>query len=196
MFSSSWMAPLLGVTSILAVVAVLFLVRVWPRKPELTADELADMAGTPMPPLQKRAWWGLAIGVAALATASVMIATRGAVEYWENDGFRLMVMGIFIAGLLGSALVTHLPLVGLEARGGLDERDRAVLARAPTAQATLLLLGLAAWLVALGQKFHEAGAVPMVYLYLMFGSLVLLMMIGLSVGIILGYWAGGRSAEG
>jgi len=196
MFSSSWMAPLLGVTSILAVIAVLFLVRVWPRKPELTAEELADMAGTPMPVLQKRAWWGLAIGVAALATASVMVATRGAVEYWENDGFRLTVMGIFIAGLLGSALVTHLPLVGLEARGGLDERDRAVLARAPTAQATLMLLGLAGWLVALGQKFHEAGAVPMVYLYLMFGSLVLLMMIGLSVGILLGYWAGVRSAEG
>lgn len=196
MSSQSWMVPLLGITGLLAVVALVFAARVWPRKPALSPEELADLADTPMPVLQKRAWLGLAVGVGALGLASVLVATRGAMTYWENDGFRLTVMGIFIAGLLGSALVTSLPLVGMEARGRLDERDRAVLARAPTAQMALMLLGLAGWLVSLGQMFHDEGAVPMVYLYLMFGSIVLLMMIGQSVGILLGYWAGGRSAEG
>ena len=116
--------------------------------------------------------------------------------YWVDDDLRLLVLGIFRFGLLGSVGVTNLPLIQLRVRDQLDERDRAVLARAPTAQSTLVLLGLATWLVTLTQRFHDEGAVPVVYLYLIFGSVILLMMIGQSLGIILGYWFGARNGEG
>jgi hypothetical protein len=196
MSSQGWWVPLLGVASILAVVAILLLVRVWPRRAGLSEDDLADLADAPMTALQRRAWWGLGIGVAALGASTILLLRNGATAYWEDDAFRLTVLAIFLAGLLGSALVTVFPLAGAEARGRLDERDRAVLARAPTAQVALILLGLAGWLVSLGQMFHDEGAVPMVYLYLMFGSLVLLLMIGQSIGILVGYWAGAGDAEG
>lgn len=196
MSSQGWWVPMIGVVSILAVIALLFLVRVWPRKGGWSTEELADLADAPMTALQRRAWWGLAIGVAALGTAMILVFMNGATAYTEDASFRLAVLAIFLVGLLGSALATNLPLAGLEARGRLDERDRAVLARAPTAQVTLVLLGLATWLVSLGEMFHDEAAVPMVYLYLMFGSLVLLMMIGQSAGILLGYRAGTRDAQG
>ena len=71
-----------------------------------------------------------------------------------------------------------------------------MLARAPVAQTALIVLGLAGWMVTLAQRFHDEGAVPMVYMYLIFGSVILLMLIGQSLGILLGYWLGMRSGEG
>ncbi|MDH3733171.1 MAG: hypothetical protein OEU54_06530 [Gemmatimonadota bacterium] len=192
----SWMVPTLATVVALAVIALVLVIRTWPARPDLSPEEMADLASTPMPTLQRMAWWGFAIGVTSFGVIAFLLSTRGVMTYWEDDGFRLFVLGVFLVGLLGSVGVTNLPLVRLQSTGGLDERDRAVLARAPTAQMTLALLGLAAWLVALGQKFHDEGAVPMVYLYILFGTVVLLMMIGQSVGIILGYWFGARNAEG
>lgn len=196
MSGTGWMVPVLGSVIGLAIVAVIFVVRAWPATPHLSPEEKAEAADAPMPPLQRRAWWGLAIGTGAFALAAYLLSTRGVMTYWEDDPFRLRVLGIFLVGLLGSVGVTNLPLIRLEALGRLDERDRAVLARAPTAQMALGLIGLATWLVALGQKFHDAGAVPMPYLYVLFGSIILLTMIGQSVGIILGYRFGARNAEG
>lgn len=196
MSAQGWLVPMLGTVGLLAAVSVVLLVRVWPRTPELTSEEIADMAETPMPLLQKRAWWGLIIGAMALGIIACILTMKGAASYSEDDGLRLLVLGIFMAGLLGSAVVTSLPLLQLRARGKLDERDRAVLARAPTAQVTLMILGLAAWMVTLAERFHDVGSVPVVYLNLVFGSIILLMMIGQSVGILLGYWIGVRDARG
>jgi hypothetical protein len=196
MSSQGWMVPLLGVVSVLAVVVVVFLTRAWPRKPELSAEELAEMADAPMPKLQKGAWWGLVIAVVAFGVIAAILTTKGAITYWEDDDLRLLVLGIFLVGLLGSVGVTNLPLAQPEVRKQLDERDRAVLARAPTGQSTLMILGLAAWTVMLTQRFHDEGAIPVVYMYLIFGSVILLMMIGQSLGILLGYWFGGRDGEG
>ncbi len=191
-----WAAPMLGIVLLLAGFGVFLLVRAWPRKPELSAEERSDMADTPMPPLQRRASWGLVIGVVTFGALTAILVTKGAATYWEDDNFRLSVMALFIVGLVAQAAITSFPLIGADARKRLDERDRAVLARAGTAQSTLVLLGLATWLVILGQRFHDQGAVPMVYLYLIFGSVVLLMMIGQSLGILLGYWIGVPDGEG
>jgi len=196
MFSQGWMVPLLAAVILLALVAVVHVMRVLPRKPELSPDELAEIADAPMPTVQKGAWWGFMIGTVAIGAITTILSVAGASAYWEDDNLRLLVVGIFLVGLLGSVGVTNLPLIQLRSREQLDERDRAVLARAPTAQASLMLLGLAAWLIALTQRFHDAGAVPVVYLYLIFGSMVLLMMIGQSVGILLGYWLGVRNGKG
>jgi hypothetical protein len=63
-------------------------------------------------------------------------------------------------------------------------------------QSTAVLLALAAWLVGLTQRFHDQGAVPMVYMYLIFGSIILVMMIAQSLGVLLFYWIGVGNAEG
>jgi hypothetical protein len=186
MFETGWMFPLLGAVVLLAIVAVVHLRRMWPRRADLTPEETAEMADAPMPMMQRHALWGLVIGVAALGAISAILTINGADTYWVDDNLRLLVVGIFMAGLLGTVGVTNLPLILQRVRTQLDERDRAVLARAPTAQSTLMLLGLAAWMVTLTQRFHEEGAVPVVYLYLIFGTIILLMMIGQSLGILLG----------
>ena len=71
--------------------------------------------------------------------------------------------------------------------GQLDERDRAILGRAATAQAAGILITLAIWTVGLSETFHAAGAVPVFYLYLVFWSCVVVHLLGLPVGILLGY---------
>ncbi len=196
MFAQGWMVPILGVVILLDAAAVIIIVRYWPKKAKLSPEVLMEMADAPMPILQKRAWWGLGIGVAAFCVIAVILTTKGAMTYWVDDDLRLVVVGIFMAGLLGSVGVTNLPLIRRPARQQLDERDRAVLARAPTAQMTLVVLGVAVWVFSLTRQFHDEGAVPVVYLYLMFGSIILFMMIGQSLGILLGYWFGGRNGEG
>jgi hypothetical protein len=190
-----WTIPLLGTVVALAIVGLALLIRSWPRHGELSSEERAEMAQAPMPPLQRRGWWGLLIGGLTFGVITTILSTQGAVAYWNDDGLRLVVVGIFIGGLLAHVLVTGLPALS---RGGaaLDERDRAILARAPMAQTTVVLLALAAWLITLGERFHDEGAVPMVYLYLIFGSVVLLIFIGQSLGILMGYWLGAGDGQG
>ncbi|UCG85390.1 MAG: hypothetical protein JSW71_15845 [Gemmatimonadota bacterium] len=187
----------IGLLAVLALgaVAVALLVRSWPRRAGLSAEERAEMAAAPMPALQKRAWWGLLVMVATLAIISVILIDQGAVTYWEDDDLRLTVVGIFIAGLFAYAGTILGPTLR-RGRQKLDERDRIVLSRAGTVQSGLVLIALAGWLITLAERFREQGAIPMVYLYLLFGSIVLINLLGQSLGILLGYWMGSANGEG
>ena len=114
----------------------------------------------------------------------------------ENDSLRLTVVGIFIGGLFAYVAILLLAVAKGKAEGNLDERDRRILGQASTAQSALILLSLAAWMIYLAEKFRDAGAVPVVYLYLIFGSVVIVNIIGQAVGILLGYWRLARYGEG
>ncbi|UCD24537.1 MAG: hypothetical protein JSW51_01060 [Gemmatimonadota bacterium] len=187
----------LGLLAVVAlgVVAVGLFLRSMPGRAELTAEERAEMAATPMPPLQKRAWWGLLVTLATLATITVILMNYGAAEYWENDTLRLTVVGIFMAGLFGYVATLLLPQIKGDRRN-LDERDRTVLNRAGTVQSGIVLIALAGWLITLTERFREQGAIPVVYLYLIFGSVVLVNLLGQSLGILLGYWMESGNGEG
>ena len=191
-FLSNLVVPLLVAVVLIGVVGAVLVTRAWPRAAQLSPEERDEMARAPMPALQKRAWWGLAIGGVTLAAITAILTTKGAAAYWENDDLRLFVVAIFLGGLFAYVAVVLLALVKEERDGSLDERDQAILRRASTAQSAAILLALAAWLTALPKMFHSEGAVPVVYLYLMFGSVVLVHMIGQSVGILLGYWFAAR----
>jgi len=171
------------------------LVRAWPRGAAQTPEERAELASAPMPPLQKRAWWSLLIGVVTGGTIAVLLATNGSVAYWENDGFRITVTGIFIGGLFLYAAVLMSSTMKRKRAGTLDERDKQILSRSPNAQSVAGLLALATWMIVLTEKFRDQGAVPVVYLYWIFGSIVIVNIIAQAIGILLGYWMVARHGE-
>jgi len=187
MNASAWMVPVLTVVVLLAAAGIALLARAWPR-PGLSPEESRELSGGPMPPLKKRAWYGLAVALATTVTVTGMVAGRGAEAYWNDDPFRLTVMMIFIGGLVAHSILTGALALKHGRPGAMDERDRAILARAPMAQIVAIMFTLAGWLVTLGERFHEQGAIPMVYMYLLFGSIFLAMMIAHSLGILLLYW--------
>jgi hypothetical protein len=73
------------------------------------------------------------------------------------------------------------------ATSGMDERDRSVLAGAGTWQTAFIIISMAIWSISLGEKFHDSHLVPSVYLYLMFGSVILISFVGQFAGILIGY---------
>ena len=191
---SSLLVPILGVTLVGLVVGVVLLLRSLPRGP-LSPEERGELAKAPMPRLQLRAWWGLAISGLTLVSVASILFSQGAAAYWENDDLRLLVMGIFLGGLFAYVAVVLVALAKDEHDNRLDERDQVILRRVGTTQVTLIILTLAAWLVSLPKMFHEQGAIPVVYLYLMFGSVILVALLGQSLGILIGYWIGGRYGQ-
>ncbi len=195
MLATFWSVPLLGTVLVLAVVAVVLMMRTMSHRKPLSSEEREEMASSPMPPLQKRAWWGLLIGGGTFALIAYILFTRGAAEYWENDSLRLTVVAIFLGGMVMYTGVFLAGFAKMRMKGQLDERDRAILARSPNVQSAAVIMALAAWMISLTEMFHSEGAVPVVYLYLIFGSCILVTLIGQSLGVLLGYWIAARHGE-
>jgi hypothetical protein len=190
-----WSATVLAIVILLAIVPGYALFRIWRGRPRLSAEERSEAAASPLTLLQRNAWLGVAVGVATLGVITVLINIYGVAEYWNNDAFRLTIVGLFIAALFVSALLLLASTAARKDPKRFDERDRQVLAQAGTYQIGFVLVSLAIWLVALGQLFHAEGAVPMVYLYLMFGSIVMISFVGQAAGILLGYWLSERFGQ-
>jgi len=191
-FSSFLQAPVLVAVVLVGVLAVILLVRAWPRRAELSPEERDEMARAPMSLSQKGAWCGLLIAFATLLAIAAILASKGAVEYWENDDLRSLVVAIFIGGLIAHSVLPHLFRLRADQSGSIDERERSIESRGPIEQPPAILITLAAWNLMLALRYHDEGAVPMVYLYLIFGSVILVMMITQSFGILLGHWIGQR----
>ena len=191
-FTQPWSATLLVIVVLLAAVPIYALFRIWRGRPRLTDQERTEAAASPLTRLQRNAWLGVAVGVAALGTIAVLINTYGVAEYWNNDSLRLVIVGIFIGALVVCALLLSASTSARKKSSRFDERDRQVLSQAGNYQIAFVLVSLATWLILLGERFHAEGAVPMVYLYLMFGSIVMISFIGQAAGILLGYWLGER----
>jgi len=187
--SQSWFVPLLAIAVLIVVIPLILLLRMWRRRARLSREERAEFAGAPMTRLQKCAWSGLAVGLLTIGSIAGLLNAFGVAEYWDNDDFRLVVVALFVAGLIACAGL----LAGGAAR--LDERDRKVLSQAGTFQTVFIMIGMAGWLIAMGERFHDEGAVPTVYLYLMFGFTVLINFVGQFVGILAGYWLGDRLGQ-
>ncbi len=173
------------------VVGAFVLTRLRAEAVPLSPEDRAEWRREPLTPLQKWSWAGLALGLAeAVGLYSFFAAKGGAAVYWEDDAMRLQVVGIFL-----SVQILQTLMMALGSRSA-DERDQRVLRLAPQVQAVGLLLGLAGWNVYLGQSFHEEGAVPMVYTYLTFGSLLIVYMTGWFAGVLLGYRLGRIHGQG
>ncbi|MFC2014079.1 hypothetical protein ACFLU8_04305 [Chloroflexota bacterium] len=80
-----------------------------------------------MTPLQKCAWYGLAIGVVlAIAILVVSITREGVTAYTEDPGMRAIVASLFVGGLIAYLIVMHLTL---HKPCQVDERDRLIMGR-------------------------------------------------------------------
>jgi hypothetical protein len=142
----------------------------------------------PATPVQRLVRWALLVGLILMTAAGVVIAAVGPIQYFDDDTVRLAVTALLIASLF--VLAAPSLVAGIWAARGagvLDERDRAILARAPAGQAGAILVVLAVWMIALQETYRGEAGIPHVYLYLVFWSCLLVSLVASNVGILLGY---------
>jgi len=172
----------------LAVLFAVAAVKLWPRGRPLSAAERRELAAGPKPLLQKRALFGLLVILLTMAVTFAIVGSVGAQAYYDDDTIRLSVVAVFIAGMLAYALLVPVSLLGMRARGALDELDTKVLSQAPSYQSVAMLLTYAVWSIYLTEKFHDTAGIPPVYLFLVFGTLLLANLLAHAGGILTGYW--------
>ena len=141
-----------------------------------------------MAPLQKRALYSLLIGLILAGALVLVFITRGDVTTFHEDlGFRLVVYALWIG-----VLVVHLTLMSLTLRkpGRIDERDRLIMGRATQVQLLSVILSLIVWVIVLTEVFWEQRQVPVIFLTLIFISILIVSTLAQSFGILIGYWRG------
>jgi hypothetical protein len=144
-----------------------------------------------MATLQKRALYGLVFGIAwAAAMAAIFFVKGGASTFDKDTGFRLIIDGLWIGGL-----VVYLALFATIMRipTKFDERDRTIMDRSTRAQWLAVILSLVAWMVGLSEGYHSEGQIPVVFLYLIFISTLVVSSVAQSAGILIGYWRMNRN---
>ena len=142
-----------------------------------------------MVPLQKRAFISLVVGLALTCVLVILFVVWGGVESFANDSSRrIAISGLMVATLLLTAFLG----VPWKARGApsaeVDERDMAILRRAPQVQLTAAEFTLAGWVIALTEYYWEQGVIPVMWPYLMMWSTLIAITLAQSLGVLIGYW--------
>jgi len=141
-----------------------------------------------MAPLQKRALYGLVFGVAwAVAIIVVFIVKGGVSTFSEDQGFRLIIDGLWIGGLVFYGIL----MLTLRKKSQVDERDRLILGRAPLVQLWAVIFSLVIWTIVLTESYWDQG-IPPIFMYLVFMSTLIVSAVAQSIGILIGYWRIGR----
>lgn len=139
-----------------------------------------------MAPLQKRALYGLAFGVVwAVAIIVVFIVKGGVSTFSEDPGFRLIVDGLWIGGLIFYGIL----MFTLRRQSQVDERDRLILGRAPLVQLWAVIFSLVIWTIILTESYWDQG-IPPIFMYIVFMSTLIVSTVAQSIGILIGYWRG------
>ena len=142
-----------------------------------------------MAPLQKRALYGLAFGVVwAVAIIVVFIVKGGVSTFSEDLGFRLIVDGLWVGGLIFYGIL----MLTLRKQSQVDERDRLILGRAPVVQLWAVIFSLGIWTIVLTEIYWDQG-IPPIFMYLVFMSTLIVSAVAQSIGILIGYWRMGRN---
>ena len=176
--------------AVVAVALVAVVIAVAAYQTRAITPALVLPPGETLPPtrLQRLVRWSLVLGLILMAVAGVVIAAVGPIQYFDDDTVRLAVTVLLIASLF--VLAAPSATAGVWAIRGdeiLDERERAILARAPAGQAGAILVVLAVWVIALQESYRGEAGIPHVYLYLVFWSCLLVSLVASNVGILLGY---------
>jgi len=141
-----------------------------------------------MAPLQKRAWLGLGIGAVLSAAILAVLIINGATSFYDNDVMRWIVTGLIVGMLVSWAILLAPVLRGTgPAKALYDERDEAVIRRASTAQLWGIIGSLVVWAIALTEIYWDEGAIPIVFPYLIFWSIMIVNTLAQAIGILIGY---------
>jgi hypothetical protein len=142
-----------------------------------------------MTPQQKRAWYGLAIGIVWSLALVVVFVIKGATAFDKEAGMRAIVYLLFIAGVLAYVAMLYITGWRMRREGVLmDERDRVILRKVPVYQMFAVLFALAGWAIALNEVYREEGQIPVVFVWIMFYSAIIVNMVFASAGTLIAYW--------
>jgi hypothetical protein len=161
----------------------------------LFKDSLADRTppgAEPVPAtgLQRMSFWAVIVGLIVIGAAAWFLISNGPVTVYDDDALRLTftaILLVFIA--LFSVFFFHVHIT-MTKKAKLDERDLAILARAPLVQGALMLITMVAWVIGLQETFRGTPGVPVTYLQLMFWSVLAANMLAWPLGILIGYRRG------
>ncbi len=93
-----------------------------------------------MAPLQKRALYGLIVSFLWIIALVVTFISKGGIDTFVVDqGFEALMVGMMVVGFLAYG-ITLLVIRGKRGEVTMDERDRAILAKARATQLCSLLL--------------------------------------------------------
>jgi MFS family permease len=140
-------------------------------------------------PQERRAWYGLAIGIAWTLSMVAVFVMRGVTAFDEDVGMRVIVYILFAAGILAYVAMVYITGWRMSRNGVIqDERDKLILRRVPVYQMFAVLFTLAIWMVALTETYDEEGQIPIVFPYLIFFSAVVVNIVFASAGTLIAYW--------
>lgn len=143
-----------------------------------------------MAPLQKRALYGLLFGVLWATAIIVVFILKGGVNTFDEDlGFRLIIDGLWIGGLVVYLLLFQT----IRRPGQFDERDKTIMERSTRAQWLAIILSQVVWIIGLSESYHAQGQIPVIFLYVMFIFTLVVSMVAQSAGILIGYWRMNRN---
>ena len=141
-----------------------------------------------MAPLQKRALISLVLGLIWTAILIALFVMRGGVEAYSSDATtRITLSVLFVLMLLFTAFL-GVPWKARSGRGvDVDERDLAILKRAPQVQLIAVMLTLAGWVIGLAEYYWDQGSIPITWPYLMMFSTLIASTLAQSLGVLIGY---------
>jgi hypothetical protein len=143
-----------------------------------------------MAPLQKRAWWGLGIGLVFAVAFVLVFILMGGIESFDTDSnFRLIINVLWLGGLAANLVIMELTL----RKAMVDERDKLIRDRAFRIQWLTVVFTLVAWVIALNEVYQATGLIPAVYLYVIFMSVLIMSTLAQSLGIVIGYWRANKN---
>ena len=131
------------------------------------------------------------IGITFTIALVVVFILEGDITAFNSDE---TLRWITYAALIGVPL-TYLILIDLTLRkpAQLDERDRLIMLRSGRVQWLAVIFSLAAWMITLTEIYREPRQVPVVFLTLIFMSILIISILAQSLGILLGYWRMNRN---
>lgn len=142
-----------------------------------------------MTPQEKRAWYGLAIGIAWTLSMVAVFLVKGVTAFDRETSMRAIVYILFAAGILAYVAMMYITGWRMSRNGVIqDERDKLILRRVPVYQMFAVLFTLAIWMVALTETYQEEGQIPIVFPYLIFYSAIVVNIVFASAGTLIAYW--------
>lgn len=107
-----------------------------------------------MAPLQKRALYGLILGIIwAVLLVSLFITKGGASAYSEDPTMRRTLIALLMGGAVAYLLLVS-PRIGMfKKKIVIDERDKVIMERAPRIQLVAMMMSLAIWSISLTEYY-------------------------------------------